>query len=209
MCAELLKAILIGICVAIPIGPVLLLVLEKTLGRGRWFGLCAGAGSAVVDTTYAAAGLFALSFVSGFIDRYEPWIMLFGGLLVVGVGCFMALTKSPSRGSASKLRTRYTAAGYAFQAMGCALSNPGALAVMLAALAIAGLDASTIASPVWAILLCTFGGEMLYWFVLTGSVSRFVHVTGEGVRKVSRVAGAIVAVLGLVLIVRGLLMLLR
>ena len=209
MCAELLKAILIGICVAIPIGPVLVLVLEKTLSRGRWTGVVTGVGSALVDTMYATAGLFALSLVSGLIDRYQPWIMLAGGLLVVAVGCFMSLSKAETGKSVSKLKTRYTAVGYAFQAMGCALSNPGAIAVMFAALAFAGLDAVTVSAPVWGVLLCVFAGEMLYWTVLTGLVGRFVHVTREGVHKVSRVAGIVVAALGLVLIVRGIILLLR
>lgn len=209
MYAELLKAILIGICVAMPIGPVLVLVLERTLSRGRWTGVVTGIGSATVDTSYAAAGIFALSLVSSFIDKYESWLMLGGGVLVIVIGCVMAFSNSDSAKLSGEEKTGLSAAGSALQAMGCALSNPGAIAVMFAALALAGLESSKIQAPVWSILLCVFCGEMLYWTVLTGVVSHFVHVTGETLRKLSRIAGFVVMGLGVILLIRGLIMIVR
>ena len=115
MLLELIKAILIGIIASAPVGPVSLLVMQKTFCHGRMAGFAAGVGSAVIDSLYAIASLFAFMYVDEFIRRHEAWIMLIGGLLVVAVGYFMLRRKPiesvkvadttsakaiPSRGSA-------------------------------------------------------------------------------------------------------------
>ena len=55
---EVFRAFLVGICAAVPAGPVLLLVLQKTLSRGREAGILTGLGSAFADTLFATVGLF-------------------------------------------------------------------------------------------------------------------------------------------------------
>ena len=208
MLSELLKALLVGAGVALPFGPVLVFVMEKTLSRGRWNGVAAGCGSALVDTAYAAAGFFALSFVSGFIESHKNVMLICGGAVVLLVGIMMfCRTKNVCSNEYRAKKTRYTSFGYMFQTMGCALSNPGAFAVMLAALALTGLNAESVKSPVALILVCVFCGEVGYWTLLTGLVSRYVRLTPETLRKVSRYAGIIVLLFGIALIINGLILL--
>lgn len=205
MLFELVKAFIVGFCVPIPAGPVLLLVLQKTLLYGRGAGIAAGIGSDLADTAYAAVGLFALSLVSVFVSGHEALISIVGGLIILLVGYLMS-RKDTSSIDGPK-RERYTAVGFTFQAAGLAVSNPGALAAMMAALAIAGLEAGSLAAPVWAVLLCVAGGEFCYWFLLTWLVSRFINVTPSRLQKASMVSGMVIAVLGVALFIRGLILL--
>lgn len=201
MAIELVKAMVVGICAAVPVGPVLMIVLQKTLRRGRWAGTVAGIGSALVDTLYAAIGLYALSLLQDFITRETPYIMLFGGMLVCLLGA-MLFFKDTSDGLEAG-ESHFTMAGYAVQTAGCALSNPAAVAVMMAILSVFGLDAQSISAPLWAILVCVFLGEMLYWFCLSEAVGKFMRVRPSTLRIFSKICGVGIAAFGIVLIVKG------
>lgn len=204
MLIEIVKAFLLGICVAAPIGPVLLLVLQKTFSRGRMWGLVTGIGSAVVDTAFAAVSLFALSLVKEYVIGHEGKILLIGGVVVVAIGLLMAFRRP------DKVRERdfkgKTAVSYALQAAGCALSNPGALLLSFTLTAFFGLGAATVKAPVWLILLFVFLGEMAWWNFLTYALVHFRRFSEKTIRRLSHIAGCCVFLFGISLIVKGLLL---
>lgn len=201
MLLDIIKALLLGFCVAVPIGPVLLLVMQKTLSRGRWFGVAAGCGSAVVDTLYACIGLSALSFVGDFVTGHEDILFSVGGALLVAIGLWMALrhedrvVESQDKGS--------TAFAYGLQAAGCALSNPGALVFMLTLITFFGVSLEEEHIPAWSVVLCVFAGEITYWLGLTYALTHFKKFSRRTVRTISHVAGVVITVFGLALIIKG------
>lgn len=203
MLNDLIKALIVGICAAVPVGPVLILILQKTLRRGRWAGTVAGIGSALGDAIYAAIGLFTISLLSDFINDHAALIMILGGALVAVIGITIFL-KDASSGLDSE-ESHFTMAGYAVQTLGCVMSNPAALAVMIALLSVFGLDAHTTAAPVWAVVLCVFGGEFLYWYSISALVGRFMRVKPRTLKIFSKICGAVIAVFGIVLIVKGII----
>ena len=205
MIIDLIKAVLVGICAAVPVGPVLFQVLQRTLRYGRGGGLAAGAGSALADTLYAAVGLFALSLIKNFINSHEAVIMLIGGLFITVLGAVMFFSKNSGPEAEGGPEKHVSGIGFALQTFLSAISNPAALAMMMAFLAIARLDASSATAPVWAILPCVTLGEMLWWLTVTGAVSRFLHVTPRTVNILGKVAGAAIVAFGIVLIIKGLI----
>ena len=74
MIIGLLKGLIVGIIVSIPVGPLGLLCIPRTLARGRRAGLAVGLGGSASDTLYSALALFALSFISGFIEAHKGWV---------------------------------------------------------------------------------------------------------------------------------------
>jgi len=200
---ELLKAFAIGLFVAVPAGPVLLFVLQKTLHSGRAAGRFAGAGSAFVDSAYSAAGLFALSFVSDFLNGYENVVSVAGGCLLAAVGFFMANSAAVSS-ACGDLRDGKSLVSCSFQAAGMAVSNPGAIVAMLGALAITGLEASSLEAPLWVVPLCVFIGELCYWYVLTYLVHKHIKITAGHLKLFSRISGIIIIVAGVFLLVKGI-----
>ena len=149
---EVFRAFLVGICAAVPAGPVLLLVLQKTLSRGRGAGILTGLGSAFADTLFATVGLFTLSLVDDFITRHEAVVMEVGGvlMLLIGFGIFLKGKDVPA--DKPDESGGLTLFGCTLQAAGTALSNPAALAYMLGLLSMLGLVAGGISAPVWAVL---------------------------------------------------------
>lgn len=201
---DLLKAFFVGVCAAAPLGPVMLLVLQKTICHGQLTGFLAGAGSAVIDALFAAASFFAISMIQEFVVANECWIMLAGGVIIILVGYFMWKRKSiDGVDTDSSVRT---GAGYAIQAAGCALANPGAFALMLALVALWGLDVSVSVAPVWMLVLMVFAGGVTWWLLFTWAVAKLRGRVKEGtLLRLSRIAGVVVVALGIVLIVKGIM----
>lgn len=204
MTLEIIKALLTGFIAAVPLGPVLMLVVQKTMRHGRWKGFVTGLGSMVADTVYAGIAMLALGVVSEFVDDHTSLILIIGGVVVMLVGVVMACRQTPPGEEGEE--NRYTAVGYAFQAMLCAFSNPGVLALILACMAFFRLDAGSTVTPSWLLLCCVAAGEACYWFLLTKLVSKTLHFSPRVLVNLSRIFGCVIAVLGLVLSVKGLLM---
>lgn len=203
MLTELIKSFLVGFCVAVPAGPVLLFVMHKTFHYGRWAGISAGAGSALIDAAYSALGLFALSLVTDFIMSHEAIITVAGGIAIALIGYKM------SRQDVNNARRtsiqRYSAPGFAVQAMGLVISNPGALGAMMAALAIARLSSDAISIPVWTVPVMVFVGELTYWALLSFIADRYITITKERLGKISVFSGIIIMIVGIVLLIKGII----
>lgn len=207
MLQELIKAVLIGIIASAPIGPVSLLVMQKTFCHGRMAGFAAGVGSAVVDTFYALASLFAFMFVDGFISRHQAVIFLIGGLLVVAVGYTM-LRRKPLEKVKVAETSKSKALQYALQAGGCALANPGALAYMFALVALFKLDVSAAVSPMWMIVLFVFIGALIWWLSYAFAADKLrEQFKIKTLNRINFVAAIAVMVFGAVLLLRGLMIL--
>lgn len=144
--------------------------------------------------------MFTVAAVQEFIMGHQCQIMIAGGAVVAAVGLGMTLKKVRFNGSGS------IDIGNTFQAMGCALANPGAIAVMLALVTLFRIDVDSV--PVWALAPCVACGSITYWLVFTKLIARARRAINElYVERINRVAGIIVILLGAILIVRGIILL--
>lgn len=76
-----------GLGASIPLGPLGVMCVQKTLSKGRNSGFITGLGAAVSDTFFAA---FAI--IQDFVTEYETGVLMFGGLAVVIIGLKIYLT---------------------------------------------------------------------------------------------------------------------
>ena len=58
-----IKGVLIGIVASAPMGPVGVLCIQRTLNKGRIYGLVTGTGAALSDILYALLTGYGLSFL--------------------------------------------------------------------------------------------------------------------------------------------------
>lgn len=201
MLIEFLKAFVIGVCASAPIGPVAILVLQKSLTGGKKVGFITSMGSTIVDTLYAALSIFAVSLFRDFMDTHECLIFLVGGALVVLVGVAM-LYKKIEEG-----RRPSWSVGSTLQCLGCALANPGAFAVMIGLIAIFNMDSTP--APVWAVVSLVALGCMVWWFFFCAGVSRIGKALSlRKIKLINFISGIIVILLGASLLVKGFALLL-
>ena len=76
-------ALWVGLAIAAPVGPIGLLVIQRTLRHGRAAGLATGLGAAAADALYGALGAFG---VTALIDALQaarvPLALAGGGFLL-------------------------------------------------------------------------------------------------------------------------------
>ena len=82
------KGILIGIMASAPMGPVGVLCIQRTLNKGRWYGLITGVGACVSDIIYALFTGFGMSFVMDFVsnERYRFMLQISGSIVLLLFG---------------------------------------------------------------------------------------------------------------------------
>ena len=201
---EILKAMLVGVIAGIPLGPIFVMVVQRTLCHGRKAGVMVGLGAAAGDMLYAAVGLLTLSLVERFVEEHQGLIMLLGGVLIalVGVSIFrreVNVELPPDRRNLSPWTC-------ALQAFVSTLSNPGALALILTMLATLKVGGEALDVPDVALAPLVGAGDWLYWLAVVYLLARFIHLDTRTLRTLSRVAGVLVCVFALVLIVRGMVL---
>ena len=80
------KAFLIGLLVSAPMGPINMLVIQRTLNRGWRHGFVTGLGAMLSDLIYAVITLVGVSFVADFFDEYEQIIQVVGSIVLFFFG---------------------------------------------------------------------------------------------------------------------------
>lgn len=205
MMLDILKGLLIGICASVPLGPIAILVLQKSLSEGHRAGFMAGLGACLVDTFFAVIAMFAWAFAEAFIADHRILIMVGGGIIVVLLGCSMAF-KDPFR----KMKEEHQTPSYSlkdfFQAVIMGISNPGAIFVIFALFAFFGIQLEPHDFRVAPILLSLSGGSAIYWFLFSWSFSRFrKNFKLSTLLWLNRAAGVIVIIIGIALVAEGVL----
>lgn len=204
MLMDMLKGFLVGVSASAPIGPIAILVVQKSLSKGRKSGFVTGLGASVVDTMYAFIAIFALAFAQKFIDDHRNIIYLVGGVVLIIVGLNMALSdpfrKIKADGSSSVSPKDFG------QALAVGLSNPMAIFVMFTLFAFFGL--ANDAPHNWRvtpIILSVSLGSVTYWFSVSWLLSRFrKSFKMNTILWISRITGAIVVIIGIALLGQGL-----
>ncbi len=89
------KGSLIGLSIALPIGPVGILCMQHSLYRGLLAGLIAGLGAALADTCFGCMAIFGVSLLSNIIAIYRVWFEIIGSLILwcIGIKVFKSKPK--------------------------------------------------------------------------------------------------------------------
>ncbi|MBK7867857.1 MAG: LysE family transporter [Ignavibacteriales bacterium] len=69
-----LKGLIIGFAMALPIGPIGIICVRKTLTEGKMHGIVIGLGAATADMLYACIAAFGLTMISDLILEQQFWI---------------------------------------------------------------------------------------------------------------------------------------
>jgi len=85
----LLKGILVGLTASISLGPVAILIIQRTLNKGHLRGFVSGLGAAVADTFYAVLAGFGVSALIIYIEEYQLYLRIIGSVILIFMGIFL------------------------------------------------------------------------------------------------------------------------
>ncbi|MDN0081282.1 LysE family transporter [Crenobacter sp. SG2305] len=161
------QALLVGWAIAAPVGPIGLLVIERTLRYGRAAGLVTGLGAASADALYATVGVAGLGMLTAWLTRLALPLALFGSGFLIWLGV-ATLRRAPAERAAAGAGAGL--AGYAVSAFALTLSNP--LTVLSFVAVFAGLAGRQAPGAVAGVVMIAgvFCGSVLWWLMLAGTV---------------------------------------
>lgn len=204
MITALVKGIIVGLGASIPLGPLGVLCVQKTLGNGRNSGFITGLGASVSDTFYAAISLMGLAFIQNLIDENMDWVMFIGGLIIMYIGVKIYLT-NPIKQIKQKNKNKKHVEDF-FEALFMTITNPGAIFLILGLFAAVGINVgesvskSTLIATLWGV----FAGSAAWWFALSTTINVFrKRFRIKQLMMINKISGIVIFVLGLISMFNG------
>jgi threonine/homoserine/homoserine lactone efflux protein len=161
------QSLLIGLSIAAPVGPIGLLVIQRTLQRGSLVGLATGLGAAAADALYGAVGAFGVTWViDALVGARVP-------LALVG-GAFLLWLAWRTWHSAPATTAAQAGGGGLLQCFAgtfaLTLSNPATIFSFIAVFGTLGARVA-VNSP-WTMVAGVLLGSALWWLLLSAGVGR-------------------------------------
>jgi threonine/homoserine/homoserine lactone efflux protein len=185
-----LQAMLVGLAIAAPVGPIGLLVIQRTLTHGVPIGLATGLGAAVADAAYGAIGAFSVNGVIQRLDAAREPLALFGSVFLMWLAWrTWRSPPAPVAGAAPAGRGWWPSFGSTVM---LTLANP---ATILSFVAVFGSLAGggALARPE-LLVLGVLAGSALWWLLLSAAVGRVRNRFDDRARRwVNRVSALLLA----------------
>jgi threonine/homoserine/homoserine lactone efflux protein len=188
---------MIGLMVSIPLGPIGVLIIQKTIQKGRFAGFISGFGAAIADTFYATVAAFGLGFIINFIKAQEFYFQLVGSVFLVFVGMRIFLT-NPVKQLRAKNTGKKGLVGDFLSIFFLTVSNPIAIFVFVAVFAGTSVfgGAPTLRIELFLILGVMLGGG-LWWYALSSIINAFRRKFRlKQLFWINKISGVIIAFLG-------------
>lgn len=188
-----MSGIAVGFAVAMPVGPIGVLCIKRSLKNGYLAGLVTGLGAATADASYGL--LVALGFGLSGLLSYTFALQIGGGILIAFLGLlglrgfFWPKPKAelalPDRGLISAWFSTYL----------LTLTNPMTILAFVGLIAALGTASSV--GPYW-LVLGVFAGSLLWWLILVlGVLLVKSRLPMEALRWLDFISGMVLVLWGL------------
>jgi len=196
----LIEGVIIGFVVAVPVGPLGLLCINRALSVGPLCGFFSGLGVATADALAAGAAALGISLISTFLLDHQIVLRLVGGIFLCFLGIKIYRTEpgvqraSPGNGN-GLLHTYVTT-------FLLTLSNPATILSFVAIYAgwgVESLRGHYLSAAV--LMLGVFIGSALWWVVMFLGITAYRdRFSTQLLGSIHRVSGTIIAGFGFVVL---------
>ena len=195
-----IKGLIVGILASAPMGPVGVLTIQRTLNKGRWYGMVTGLGAAASDIIYAAISLLGMSFVMEIIEnpRNMFWFKVMGGILLMIFGIYTYLS-NPTNNLRPTNPNKGTLWHNGITGFLVTFSNP---LIILLFIALMARFEFVVPEHYWEQgvgYIAIFAGALLWWFALTYIIDKVrTKFQVNTICLINRIIGSIVIAAGLI-----------
>ncbi|HEY9738655.1 MAG TPA: LysE family transporter [Trichocoleus sp.] len=194
------QGVLLGLAIAVPVGPIGLLCIRRTLTYGQLTGLVSGLGAATADGFYGFIAAFGLTVISELLVDRAAWLGLIGGLFLcyLGVATFRA---KPATQEASV--TGHGLTGAYASTLALTLTNPATILSFIAIFAGLGIaEPGQDRISAGLTVLGVFSGSALWWLLLSWGVNLFrTSLNPSRLGWLNKLAGVAIFAFGVVALV--------
>ncbi|MFI3314658.1 MAG: LysE family transporter [Rikenellaceae bacterium] len=203
----LIKGLVIGFLASIPLGPVGVLCLQRTVSKRFMSGFVSGLGAASADVIFAVIAMFFLSLIAVVIEQQMSLLALIGGSVVMVIGIFIFNKKTTPK-TLRKNRAQYPNYFKDYiTTFFLTLTNPAFIFVFVGLFSSfdIGNEDLCLYNGVLTIIGVAFGAS-LWWFTLTSTVNIFKNrFRPRHLVSINRIAGILIFALGLFAIITAIL----
>lgn len=189
-----------GFCLALPVGAIALMCINKTLQFGIKSGLAVGLGAALADAFYALIAIYSLSTISNIFLQNQELLRIIGGLCLIFISIRM-LFSGPIIIKNKKVNyikwPRDIISGFVIT-----LSNPLTYIGFIALLSYMHLNFKSFnADLILNFSLGAFAGSMGWWLILI-EFAKFLKkkVNSTFIRRSNIISGFVILGFGLIVI---------
>ena len=158
------RGLAIGALISAPMGPIGMLIIQRTLSKGRWSAFFTGIGAAISDLLYCLLAGFGISFITDIIERHQFALQVFGSIVLAIFG-FILFRKNPTRSLKTAEVDNRSYWGEFISGFFLTFSNPLILFFIIGLFARFNfiLPEYIILHYIWA-YLTIFGGAIIWWY---------------------------------------------
>ena len=200
----LIRGFSVGFMASIPLGPIGVMCIQRTLSKGHRSGVVSGLGAASADLIFAIVAVFSLTLVTAFVETHMLLLKMIGGICVVVMGVYIFL-KNP----AVQIRKNRAGMGSLWSdfitIFFLTLTNPAFILVFVTLFAATGVGQNPSENNLLSNVLLLAGvylGGNTWWLTLTSLVSLLRNrFRPRHLLWINRISGALIAALGVLAIV--------
>lgn len=189
-----IRAFIIGISIAAPVGPIGVLCIRRTLANGKLAGFLSGMGAASADMVYGAIAAFGLTAITSLLVEHAVWLRLIGGGFLLYLGIKTFLEKPAGHAAQAKQSGKF---GMFLSTFLLTITNP------MTILAFAAIFAGTmlgekVNSPL-VMVAGVFAGSAAWWLALSLGVGTMRgRLTNIHMTWINRISGGIITAFGVI-----------
>lgn len=173
-----MQGLLIGLVIAIPVGPIGLLCLRRTLVHGRVVGFVTGFGAATADAIYGAVAGFGVTAISGWLLAEQRLLAVVGGIFL----CCLAIRtfRAPARSCGCEPEPAKGRLWSAFvSTFLLTLLNPMTILSFVAVFGALGVGVTASYVGASVLVAGVFSGSVLWWLLLSSVAAMVRDWIGE------------------------------
>ncbi len=197
MILVILKSVALGFLISLPLGPIGIFWFRKILQFGPLYGFILGIGQTLAILFFAIITIFGLGWISDYIIKYQFWLRLIVGFLLIGYGIKIFFFKSTAIRKKASL-TRGVIIDF-FSIAFITVISPAAFLAFLAIFAILGLYRVSTFFEHIEMILGILIGSIFAWMLICLCFTRYKKIPNRKVMTwINRSAGTFLVVFGVV-----------
>jgi len=202
-----IKSVVMGLSIAVPVGPIGMLCIQRSLSRGFQAGFATGIGAACADAIYGLLGALGVAGIVTAFPMLTVGLKIGGGAFLVWLAWTIA-RQAPAAPAGQRELSRTTVLRDFLTTFGLTLSNPMTIVSFVGIFAALGPLPGAQAGAMWAtvagMVAGVFVGSATWWLCLSGATAALrTKLSFAFMHGLSRMSAAVVAVFGAVQLAAG------
>ena len=202
----IIQGLAIGIAVSVPLGPIGVLVIQRTINKGFISGLVTGTGASAADIVYAIIAGFSITLIKDFLINNQMPIRIIGGLFLVFVG--VKITFANPAKQIRKFRNKGNRYFSDFlTSFLVTISNPItilAFGAIFASFQIITNDTGKF--DIAVLIMLIFIGALIWWIILIAIISIFrKKIRLRNLLWINRITGFLIVLFAIFVIISAFL----